>query len=108
MTSVKLVCLFYLYLLQPDGTHLFKFVNGYQSWADYLTHMEQDGTWGDHVILYSAANCFNTFIHVISSQSDHRDLTIKPYHHVISTDPLVLGHVHDVHYVSLKPRQGMT
>ena len=68
--------------------------------------MEHDGTWGDHVILYAAANCFDTFIHVISSQSDHRDLTIKPDHHVPSTNPLVLGHVPEVHYVSLKPRQG--
>ena len=70
--------------------------------------MEQDGTWGDHVILYAAANCFGTFIRVISSQSDHRDLTIEPVHHVTSINPLVLGHVHEVHYVSLKPRQGMT
>ena len=97
-----------LYLLQPDGTDLFNFTNGYESWADYLTQMEQDGTWGDHVILYAAANCFGTFIRVISSQSKHRDLTIKPDHHLISTNPLVLGHVHEAHYVSLKPRQGMT
>ena len=105
MTSVKLVCFFFTFL-QPDGTDLFNFINGYRSWADYLTDMVQDGTWGNHVILYAAANCFDSFIHVISSQSDHRDLTIKPDHHVVSTNPLVLGHVHEVHYVSLKPRQG--
>ena len=92
--------------MQPDGTDLFNFVNGYRSWPDYLTDMANDGTWGDHVILYAAANCFDTSIHVISSQSDHRDLTIKPDHQVISNKPLVLGHVHEVHYVSLKPRQG--
>ena len=68
--------------------------------------MEQDGTWGDHVILYATANCYETDIHVISSQSDHHDLTIRPDCHVISTNPLVLGHVHEVHYLSLKPKQG--
>ena len=68
--------------------------------------MEQDGTWGDHVILYAAANCYKTNIQVISSQSNHCDLTIRPDGHVISTNPLVLGHVHEVHYVSLQPKQG--
>ena len=68
--------------------------------------MEQDGTWGDHVILYATANCYKTYIHVISSQSNHSDLTIRPDGHVISTNPLVLGHVHEVHYVSLQPKQG--
>ncbi|XP_020612565.1 uncharacterized protein LOC110050928 isoform X2 [Orbicella faveolata] len=89
-----------------DGTDLFNFIDGYQSWADYLTNMEQDGTWGDHMILYATANCYKTCIHVISSQSNHRDLTIRPDDHVISTNPLVLGHVHEVHYVSLRPKQG--
>jgi len=68
--------------------------------------MEQDGTWGDHVILYATANCYETYIDVISSQSNHRDLTIRPDGHVSSTNPLVLGHVHEVHYVSLQPMQG--
>ena len=68
--------------------------------------MEQDGTWGDHVILYGAANCYKTYIHVISSQSNHHDLTIRPDGHVMSTNPLVLGHVHEVHYISLRPKQG--
>ena len=101
------VCLIYLILLQPDGPDLFNFINGYRSWANYLTDMEQDGTWGDHVILYAAANCFDTSINVISSQSEQSDLTIEPVY-VTSSNPLVLGHVHEVHYVSLIPRQGMT
>jgi len=91
----------------PDGTDLFNFINGYQSWADYLINMEQDGTWGDHVILYATANCYKTYIDVISSQSNHRDLTIRPDGDVISTNPLVLGRVHKVHYVSLQPKQGL-
>ena len=70
--------------------------------------MEQDGTWGDHVILYAIANCYKTFIDVISSQSNHCDLMIRPDGQVMSTNPLVLGHVHEVHYVSLQPKQGET
>ena len=89
--------------LQQDGTELFNFVDGHQSWPDYLRNMAADGTctWGDHVILHAAANCFKTCIHVISSLS--HDLTICPEHDVGSSSPLVLGHLHDLHYVSLKP-----
>ena len=32
------------------------FVHGHQTWTEYLVHMEQDGAWGDHVILCAAAN----------------------------------------------------
>ena len=85
---------------------MFNFIDGYRSWADYVTDMEQDGTWGDHVTLYATANCYKMHIRVISSQSNHRELTIKPDGHVISTNPLVLGHVHEFHYVSLQPKQG--
>ena len=97
---------FYSPFLKPNGTHLFNFINGYQSWADYLTKMEQDGTWGDHVILYATANCYKTCIDVISSRSNRSDLTIRPDVHMVSTNPLVLGHVHEIHYVSLQPKQG--
>ena len=96
----------FLSFLKPDGTDLFHFVNGYPSWADYLTNMEQDGTWGDHIILLAVANCYETYIHVISSQSDYNDVTIRPDRHVVHTNPLVLGHIHEVHYVSLRPKQG--
>ena len=65
--------------------------------------MQQDGTWGDHVILYAAANCYETCIDVISSLPHHGDLTIRPDCPVDSTKPLVLGHVHELHYVSLQP-----
>ena len=91
-------------LLQQDGTELFNFVHGHQSWPDYLRNMAADGTWGDHVILHAAANCFKTCIHVISSLS--RDLTIRPEHDVSSSSQLVLGHLHEHHYVSLRPKPG--
>ena len=87
--------------LQPDETELFNFVSGYPSWADYLTSMGEDGTWGDHVILYAAANCYETKIRVISLLLDHPDVIINPRYLVGSTKALVLGHIQEVHYVSL-------
>ena len=89
--------------MQAGGTDLFCFVDGYQSWDDYLTNMEQDGTWGDHVIICAAANCYDTCIRVISSLPHVNDVIISPHRGVVNRKPLVLGHVHEVHYVSLQP-----
>ena len=68
--------------------------------------MEQDGTWGDHVILCAAANHFKTCIRVVSSLSHGNDVIIMPHCAVDESKPLVLGHIHEVHYVSLQPVQG--
>ena len=68
--------------------------------------MEQDGAWGDHVILCAAANCFETCIRVVSSLSHSNDVIITPHCPVDESKPLVLGHIHEVHYVSLQPVQG--
>ena len=94
----------YVLLLQQDGTKLFNFVDGHKCWSDYLRNMAAAGTWGDHIILHAAANCFKTCIHVISSLS--HDLTIHPEHDVSSSSQLVLGHLHEHHYVSLRPKPG--
>ncbi|CAH3157480.1 unnamed protein product [Pocillopora meandrina] len=90
----------------PNGTDLFDFVHGHQTWTEYLVHMEQDGAWGDHVILCAAANCFETCIRVVSSLSHSHDVIITPHFSVDESKPLVLGHIHEVHYVSLQPVQG--
>ena len=68
--------------------------------------MEQDGVWGDHVILYATANYFETCIRVVSSLSHGNDVIITPHCLVHESKPLVLGHIHEVHYVSLQPMQG--
>ena len=100
--SLQLTFLFF----KPDGTDLFNFVHGYPSWTDYLRSMEKDGTWGDHLILCAAANYYKTSIRVISSLD--RESMINPNHLVLNTNPLVLGHIHEYHFVSLKriPREG--
>ena len=68
--------------------------------------MAKDGTWGDHVVLFAAANHFQTPIRIISSL-DH-EIVVQPDHALANTSPLVLGHIHELHYVSLQPRQGKT
>ena len=68
--------------------------------------MKADGTWGDHVILHGAANRFDTCIHVISSQRDYRDVIIQPQGEDADRKRLVLGHLCELHYVSLIPRKG--
>ena len=68
--------------------------------------MAKDGTWGDHVVLFAAANHFQTPIRIISSL-DH-EIVVQPDHALTNTNPLVLGHIHELHYVSLQPRQGKT
>ena len=68
--------------------------------------MAKDGTWGDHVVLFAAANHFQTTIRIISSL-DH-EIVVQPDHALANTTPLVLGHIHELHYVSLQPRQGKT
>ena len=80
-------------------TFLCHFVHGHETWTDYLTYMEQDGARGDHLILCAAANFFETCIHVVSSLYD--DVVIRPHSSVHESKPLVLGHIHQVHYVSV-------
>ena len=102
--NTRLALKIVFFLLQQDGTELFQFVDGYSSWDAYLTSMMADGTWGDHVILHAVANCFDTCIHVISSLPHNRDVIINPQRDAAGHDRLVLGHLHELHYVSLIPR----
>ena len=90
---------------KPDRTDLFNHLHEHTSWFDYVSSMEEDGTWGDHLILYAAANVYKSRIRVISSIDC--DVSITPDHLAVDkTNPLVLGHIHEKHYVSLQPREG--
>ena len=94
------------FLLKGDGTDLFHFVDRHTTWDGYLIDMEQDGAWGDHVILWAAANCYKIAIHVISSLPGQSEVIVNPDCPFDRRKHLVLGHVHEVHYVSLQPLQG--
>ena len=89
-----------------DGTDLFHFVDRHTTWDGYLTDMEQDGTWGDHVILWAAANCYQIAIHVISSVQGLSEVIINPDFPLDRSKHLLLGHICEAHYVSLQPLQG--
>ncbi|PFX14815.1 OTU domain-containing protein [Stylophora pistillata] len=86
-----------------DETDLFDFVHGHQSWDDYLGHIKQDGAWGDHVILIAAVNYYKISIRVVSCLPRVHDVIIKPQCPVEKSETLVLGHIHELHYVSLRP-----
>ena len=66
--------------------------------------MAKEGTWGDHIVLSAAANYFQTAIRIISSLDE--DTVVHPQHAVADPTALVLGHIHELHYVSLQPRKG--
>ena len=65
--------------------------------------MNEEGTWGDHVILFAAANCLGCVVRVVSSLPGCDDITIRPCEPVCDAVQLVLGHVLEEHYVSLRP-----
>ena len=94
---------------QPDGTDLLNFTDEYPSWPCYLEEMAKSGTWGDHVILVAASNAYDTPICIVSSLPDRDDVIINPDPPAChSTDrALVVGHVHEQHYVSLLQIQGI-
>ena len=92
--------------MQSNGTELAGFVieDRFPSWAEYLQKMAQDGTWGENVILFAAANCYKCDIRVIILNSvPSYDWTVRPDPPISDAVQLVLGHVVKEHYVSLIP-----
>ena len=86
-------------------SELFHFISHrYPSWKGYLKGMRQDGTWGDHMMLVAVANKFKTCIRVLNTKSE--EIKITPECVVDNSKMLVLGHVQELHYVSLRPKQG--
>ena len=84
---------------------LFNFVDQkeYPTWTEYLQKMARDGTWGDHLILETAARHLNCVIHIISSHPEF-DVKIGPDLNSTTCDvaELLLGHIYEYHYVSLE------
>lgn len=65
--------------------------------------MAKDGSWGDQVILFAAANCYGCVVRVISSVPNYEDVIILPNPPVCDAVELVVGHIFEQHYVSLIP-----
>lgn len=97
-------------LLQACGTKLSGFFqyNKRFSWSEYLEDMAKEGTWGDNMTLYAVANCYGVRIRVISSLSRAHDRIIRPGPQcaVSSNTELVVGHIDEFHYFSLRPNYG--
>ena len=65
--------------------------------------MAKDGTWGDHVVLFAAANHFQTAIRIISSLD--REIVVHPEQAVADPTPLVLGQSYTMLAFSLEKVQ---
>lgn len=68
--------------------------------------MERQGIWGDHVMLYAAANRYEVSIRVICLSLEHFDVIIVPSCDVVDPRQLIIGHIREFHYVSLLPQKG--
>lgn len=68
--------------------------------------MEREGRWGDHIMLYAAANRYEVSIRVISLSLEHSDVVIVPGLGVVDPRQLIIGHLPEFQYVSLLPQKG--
>ena len=71
---------------------------------DYLTHVARDGTYGDQITLFAAANLYSIGIQIVSSLGVSGQQVFRPSASV-STATVYLGHIvknQGEHYVSLK------
>lgn len=68
--------------------------------------MEREGTWGDHVMLFAAANRYEVSIRVISLSLERSDVVLFPSWGVVDPRQLIIGHIQELHYVSLLPQKG--
>ena len=80
------------------------FAYDFDSWESYLDTMENEGEWGDNIILFAAASLFRVEVQIISSLEDSVPITIRPLH-VARQETLYLGHLAEWHYVSLLPEE---
>ena len=54
-----------VHYMRQHAAHIAPYVPG--DFNDYLRNMEQDGTWGDHLVLQAFANVYRLHIFVRSS-----------------------------------------
>ncbi|KAL3885274.1 hypothetical protein ACJMK2_025358 [Sinanodonta woodiana] len=91
-----------------DGTHYSSFLDS-ESWEEYLLRLSQETQWGDHIILRAIAEFLKHTIEVLTPQKSSETF------HVTKIEPefnkplqdeksLLLGHVGESHYVSLRPK----
>lgn len=92
-----------------DGTPLSSLLESNEqsscAWDKYLKDMAKDGTWGDQITIFAAANYYKTIIIVIRALSEapngRLEIPFKPECEVKGDNPIWLGHIYDCHFVSL-------
>lgn len=90
-----------------DGTHYSSFLS--EDWDVYLRRMIAEGEWGDHVILRAVVEVIGHTIKVLSVRGEESHWTILEPESIDATKDgmhLVLGHVGEFHYTSLRPADG--
>ncbi|CAC5390898.1 unnamed protein product [Mytilus coruscus] len=86
-----------------DGTPFCLFLDA-ESWEDYLSRMSQEGQWGDHLMLHAISNVTKRNITIINGEDEKKWTTLHPlFKDSAKQDPLYLGHVGELHYVSMRP-----
>ena len=74
-------------------------------WNAYLNGLAQDGVWGDMYALIGASNLYNVGIWVVSSLPEAVWPTMITPQNGITVGDLYLGHISEVHYVTLRPAE---
>ena len=90
-------------LTTPDGNVVTfsDFIHNQNGWDAYLNDLSRSGVWGDYLTLIAASNVFGLRIVVVSSIQGAQDITINPIENNEETTEIYLGHLHELHYVSL-------
>ena len=78
------------------------FVSGHSSYEQYLQYLQQDGSWGDNVVFWAAANLYHMSIWVVSSAPNSDPIIIESVSGISLFD-IHLGHISELHYVTLRP-----
>ena len=75
------------------------------SWSQFCQRMSQPKEWGDHVVLFAAAEVYQSDIIIISSVlGDQFVINIQPQEKpAIQKPPLLLAHWHESHYQPISP-----
>lgn len=91
--------------IQKNGVHFKDFLSSKETWESYLTRMERNSTWGDHLTLQALSEVTrNTIVVLNLSQEDIRRTEIVPSDPDKSHASLFLGHIGEYHYLSLRPK----
>ncbi|XP_072043457.1 uncharacterized protein [Amphiura filiformis] len=87
-----------------DGTINFKAIQ--PDWETYCTSMARDGVWADHIVITATAHLLQRDILIVTSSPQGADNDDPSIRISGSTDgseqPLLLGHVWELHYQSLR------